>query len=244
MSGHRSRRPDHKTIVASLALLVVLITGSAYAAATIDSGDVINNSLKSVDLKNNAGVKGADVPANNLRAADFGRGTRASIRGADVADNALGGAQINEGSLAASRVVARLGGIVGQPIPTLAGPVPLANNAYTQNPNEPNEFIGGAQVTFSAACAQPRSAVVYLLVDSPLLTSDALLGIGSVSDTGAGSVTKPLVFGASFGAGNPMALASPPAAVPHQLFLQGDANCNAGAGISLDTAIIDVVGHR
>lgn len=239
------KRPDHSTVVAYLALFLVLATGAAYAAATIGSGDVINGSLKSADLKNNAGVKGVDVRNNNLTGSDFGGGNAASIGGADVGDNALGGGQLNEGSLAASRVVARLGGIVGQPVPN-AGPalVPFLNNTYTQAAGEPNEFVGGGQVTFPVGCTQPRSATVYLLLDSPLLTADQLLGLASVGDNGAGTVSRRFSFAPLSGAGYPMALTSPAAAAPRTLFLQADANCNAGSGVTLDTAIVDVVGHR
>ena len=240
-----SRRPSHQTVVAYLALAVVLLTGTAYAAATIDSGDVINSSLKSVDLKNNAGVKGADVPANNLTGADFNRGASASVGGADVRDNALGTAQVNEGSLAASRIVATLGGGVGQPVPT-AGPVLVAflNNTYTQAPTEHNEFFGGGQVTFSAACTQPRSVIVYALMDSPVVATDTILGFATVTDAGAGAATRRLNFVPFVGAGSGMAQTPTGAATARTVFLQADANCSAGAGVTLDSTAFDVVGHR
>jgi hypothetical protein len=241
----RSRRPEHQTVAAYLALVLVLVTGTAYAAATIDSGDVVNNSLKSKDLKNNAAVKGADVRNNNLRGVDFGSGPGASIRGGDVGSEALGGTQFNEASLSASRVVARLGGAVGQPIPN-AGPVPIPypNNLYTQPANEPQHFIGGGRITFSAACMQPRSAVIYLLVDNPVLTGDSFLGVAQVFDSSAGAVTEQFTFAPLAGPPNGMALASPGADTPRALFLQADASCNAGSGVTLDAVATDVVGNR
>jgi len=45
-----SRRPRHGTVVAYVALFVAL-GGSAYAAATIGSAQVVDDSLRSVDLK-------------------------------------------------------------------------------------------------------------------------------------------------------------------------------------------------
>jgi len=239
------RRPSHQTVVSYLALFLVLVGGTAYAAATINSGDVINGSLKSVDLKCNAGVKGADVPRNNLRPADFGSGARASIRGSDVADNTLGGAAVDEGSVAASRVVGRLGGIVGQPIPN-AGPalIPFNNAAYTQSANEFNELIAGGQVTFPPACTTPRSATIYLLLDSPLLAIESLVASANVTDNTGGSVSKRIYFVPFFGGGVGQVLPPPAAATPRQFFVQADASCNAGSGVTLDSATVDVVGHR
>lgn len=64
------------TLMAFLALFVAL-GGTAYAAATIGSSHVIDNSLLSRDLKNGAGVHGADVITD-------------SLTGSDVNENSLG----------------------------------------------------------------------------------------------------------------------------------------------------------
>jgi hypothetical protein len=54
-----------------LALFLVLTGGVAYAANTIGSSDVIDNSLRSIDLKNGAGVKGVDVVDDSLTGDDI-----------------------------------------------------------------------------------------------------------------------------------------------------------------------------
>ncbi|MBA2716539.1 MAG: hypothetical protein H0U51_05705 [Propionibacteriales bacterium] len=54
------RRPSHPTVVACIALSFAL-SGTAYAAGTIGSADVIDESLRSVDLKDGAAVKSGDV---------------------------------------------------------------------------------------------------------------------------------------------------------------------------------------
>ncbi|MGI9020503.1 MAG: hypothetical protein ACR2G3_07330 [Solirubrobacterales bacterium] len=56
----------------------------AYAAATVNSGDVVNNSLKSGDLKDTAAVKSADVrddglPGGGLTGADIDESTLQSV---------------------------------------------------------------------------------------------------------------------------------------------------------------------
>ena len=70
----------------ALALFLALTGGVAYAADTIGTADVIDNSLLSTDLKNNQGVKTSDV-------------TNGSLAGIDVAGNTLTGANIDESSL-------------------------------------------------------------------------------------------------------------------------------------------------
>jgi hypothetical protein len=52
--------------VVSVIALFVALGGVAYAAGTIGSADVIDNSLLSADLKNNAAVKSVDVRDDSL----------------------------------------------------------------------------------------------------------------------------------------------------------------------------------
>ena len=55
LAGIRSRLTFANVV--SVTALFIALGGVAWAAATIDSGDVVNNSLKSVDLKDDNGVK-------------------------------------------------------------------------------------------------------------------------------------------------------------------------------------------
>ena len=57
--------------VVSTLCLFILLGGGAYAATKIDSGDVKDNSLKSVDLKDGKGVEGDDVNENSLTGDDL-----------------------------------------------------------------------------------------------------------------------------------------------------------------------------
>lgn len=61
----KPRRPSHATVVAYLALFVAL-GGTAWAALHVGSKDVVNNSLKSSDLRNRKAVGGKDVVPNSL----------------------------------------------------------------------------------------------------------------------------------------------------------------------------------
>jgi hypothetical protein len=111
----RSYRPSHTTVVAYLALFVAL-GGTAYAAATIGSAQVIDDSLQTQDLKNNSAVRsgdvaddnvangglvGADVRPDSLKSSDV-----ASLTGGDVTDDSLKGADVDESSLGEVRSAA------------------------------------------------------------------------------------------------------------------------------------------
>jgi hypothetical protein len=77
-------RPSPAMIVAVIALFLAM-GGVGYAAATIRSGDVVNNTLRSRDIRNNT-VLGKDI-------------RNRTIRGRDVRRNTLDGTRINESRL-------------------------------------------------------------------------------------------------------------------------------------------------
>jgi hypothetical protein len=99
----------------ALALLLVLSGGVAYAANTVGSSDIIdesilsqdlkNSQVASVDLKNNA-VQGVDVRGNTLTGGDIQDNSltgqdiaNPSLSGEDVLDDSLTGFQIDESTL-------------------------------------------------------------------------------------------------------------------------------------------------
>ena len=86
----RIRAHIRNNVVGYIALFVAL-GGVAYAGATIGSPDVIDNSLQSVDLRNNKAVKSTDVVDDTV--------TGGGLAGQDIAANALGGSDIDEGTL-------------------------------------------------------------------------------------------------------------------------------------------------
>jgi hypothetical protein len=77
--------------MATIAVFGVLGGGAAYAANTIGSDDVINNSLLSADLKNNAAVQSADVRNNTLTGDDVDEATLQNVNAGSV-----GGLQVRK----------------------------------------------------------------------------------------------------------------------------------------------------
>jgi hypothetical protein len=64
MARYRLGRPSASLVIACLALFVAL-GGVGYAAATIDSGDIVDDSIRSKDVKNR-GLRGKDVRRDGL----------------------------------------------------------------------------------------------------------------------------------------------------------------------------------
>ena len=80
-------RLTYANVVSTLALVLVIGGGGAYAAGFIDSGDIVNNSIESRDLENRQAVKARDVRRNGLtgkeiREKTLGRHRVRSARGA------------------------------------------------------------------------------------------------------------------------------------------------------------------
>jgi hypothetical protein len=84
MKNWLRQRITYANVVATLALFVA-IGGSSYAALRIGSRDIVNNSVRGVDIRNSA-IGSRDIRNRSVRARDVGR-------------DALGGGVINESTL-------------------------------------------------------------------------------------------------------------------------------------------------
>jgi len=91
------RRPSPALIVASIALFVSL-SGVSYGVATgfIDSREIKNNEVRSVDLRNNQ-IRTRDLRNNEIRGIDIRNST---LQSRDVAINAIQGVDVKEDTLA------------------------------------------------------------------------------------------------------------------------------------------------
>lgn len=96
----RSRRPSHATVVAYLALFVALGGTSAYAANTIGSSDVIDESLLSQDVKNGE-VKNADLGPDAVTSSKLANG---SVQNSDLGTDSVTTSKIKAGNVGSSDV--------------------------------------------------------------------------------------------------------------------------------------------
>lgn len=89
----------------ALALFLVLAGGTAYAANTIGSSDIINGEVRSVDIGNNQ-VRSVDVTSDGLTGADILESSLGTVPDADTLDGKdskdfarLGGVVAGDGSI-------------------------------------------------------------------------------------------------------------------------------------------------
>ena len=77
-------------MTATLALVLAIAGGAAYAVDKIHSRDIANNAVKSADLKNRKGVRGKDVRPNSLSGQQIDESTLQVGRIARVAGRETG----------------------------------------------------------------------------------------------------------------------------------------------------------
>src|SRR4051794_24173444 len=126
-------------VVSVLALFVAVGTGGAYAASTIGSADIVDESIQSVDIKNGE-VKNADVGTNAVKSDEIGDG---GVRNRDILTDAVTTDKIAAGGV---------------------GPTDLADNGVT-SPKVAADALTGSDVKesslnlngFFAATATPGS---------------------------------------------------------------------------------------
>jgi hypothetical protein len=85
-----TRHLSYANVVSTVALLIALAGGTAYAVDKINSRDVVNASLKSIDLKNHRGVRDVDVKRNTLTGRQIDESTLRPGGIVDVSGNEVG----------------------------------------------------------------------------------------------------------------------------------------------------------
>jgi hypothetical protein len=118
------------SIVGYIALFMVL-SGTAYAANTVFSADIVDGEVKSVDVADN-GLTSVDVATNSLTGADV---TDNSLSGTEVTDNSLSGTDVTNNSLTGTDVTDN----------SLTG-TDVTNNSLT-GADVTNNSLSGADVT-------------------------------------------------------------------------------------------------
>ena len=78
------RHLSYANVVATLALLLAL-GGGAYAIDKVNSREIVNGTIRSVDLKNRKGVHAADVKRNALQGGQIDESTLDATRFAPIA---------------------------------------------------------------------------------------------------------------------------------------------------------------
>jgi hypothetical protein len=212
-----------------LGLLAVLLalSGTAYAAAKLDSGDFENKSLKGKDFK------------------------PASIKAKQFAADTITGADVDDSTLDATRVVARLREPDNQTISRTAGLVEIAPiGSWTQGADQVDKVLGRFTIDFPAGCLGSRAVQIYLVRpgSSFPLSANGIVAAGFVQSAVAGGRT---VIG-TLKAGGALVLASDPDSfepgTETTRTLDVWANASCGGGSTADPVLTDlsadVIGYR
>ena len=121
MLGRIRSRLTYANVASSIALFIALGTGGAYAADTIGSSDIINESILSEDVKNlevkASDIAGAAVTNSKLGNSSVGSGKIAdggvatadlaagAVDGSKILDAAVANADLADGSVTSAKVV-------------------------------------------------------------------------------------------------------------------------------------------
>lgn len=220
------KRLTYANVMSSIAVFIVL-GGAAFAASKLPK-----KSVGTPQLKANA-VTTAKIKKNAVTSKKIKNGT-------------VSGTDINIGSTPFGRVVAKLrtGGALSVSETELVN-YPLSPSTYTQAPEEDDTYLGAVDVTFESSCAAPRAVEALVIADAPNPTkpetSEQIVGLGVVSDTAGGTVTKRLQIGPFLFFGSRF---EPGVSQNHTLSLVLAGECSSGSGIVANSGAVDVLGTK
>jgi hypothetical protein len=228
------KRLTFANVLSTVAVVLVLAGGTAYAA-----NQLAKNSVGTKQLKKNS-VTAKKIKKNAVTKAKVKAG---AIDSSKIADGAVTGGDINVASTPFGRVVARPESTQAVDLETALG---YQIGSYTKNAGEANLLIPSFDVTFAASCEAPRVAQIYFLIDAanPMAPkTENLAGVGVLVDEGAGQVTRRVEIGALPIPGAPPLAFSGGTSGTHTFsaFNIGS-GCSSGGGITLNSGRVEVVG--
>ena len=140
--------------------LIVALSGTTWAAASIGSSQVIDNSLRSVDLKDDAAVKSADVvddtqPNGGLRSTDLAAD---EVRAEDIAEEAVGFSELAAGAFNAD--IAEQGGVFGIPNDGIQG-FEVEDGTLGGNDVDESTLTGVVKGRGEAFCCSIRGGILH-----------------------------------------------------------------------------------
>lgn len=215
-------RLTYANIASTLALFLVL-SGAAYAAGKIHSGDIAPKAVKSSDL-----ARGAVHTSNVFkRAITSGKLAVSAVRSNQIADGVVGERQIGTGAVAPSNLqfpVFYTASPGGGSAPVTEGPdlYPIGGGTWTQQPGEIDVVFGAATATLAYDGSGSGSCQVFFALD----LNDQQAGGGEVST----SSTTPEPVERSIGA-QPQIDPVAPTANHMTARISSNGDCTAGSTI-------------
>lgn len=177
-------------VIGYLALFVAL-SGTAWAAANVGSRQVIDNSLRSVDLKDDAAVKSADViddtqSNGGLRSTDLAND---EVRAEDIAEDSVGFSELAAGAFNAD--IAEQGDVFGIPNDGIQG-FEVQDGTLGGNDIDETTLAGVVKGRGDASCCSIRGGILH--TELPYNAGDAAtfldMGNFELRSTPAGNADK------------------------------------------------------
>jgi len=228
-------RLTYSNVLSTVAVLLALGAGTAFAASQL-----AKNSVGTKQLKKNS-VTAKKIKKNAVTAAKIKKG---AVNSAKIADGAVTGTDINAASTPFGRLVAKpeTAQVIDAEVPG-----PYLIGSYTKNAGEANLLIPSLDVTFVAGCEAPRVAQFYLLLDAADPASPGpleLAGVGVVVDQGAGQVTRRIDFGPFPPPSRPLTFSGGDFG-PHTFAVYNlGAGCSGGSGVTVTGGRVEVLGVK
>jgi hypothetical protein len=236
--GRFRRHLTYANVLSTLAALLVLTGGVAYAA-----GHLAKNSVGAKQLKKSS-VTNAKLKRNAVSTAKI---RKDAVAGAKVKPASLTDADLAPGmpfthiaqEFRASTAVA-----LPPTTPTLV-PYPLPAT-YTQEAGRIDQYVGFLDVSIAPTCVNPE-VVAVLLADAGNVTEptptllSSVVAVGVFSETGSAQRNVRINLG-PYAAGG--ARVGPTGGEIHTLTLALSPKCSSGEGITATAAGVDVIGTR
>jgi hypothetical protein len=233
-------RLTYANVVSTIGVFLLLAGGTAIAAKGLAKNSVGPKQLKSNAVTTAKIKKGAVTKAklgkNAVTAEALADG---SVTGAKLADGSVTGTKIAAGSTNFSQRIARL---TRNEVVPLSGVFPLGT--FTQTAGQAIQMMGSLEVEFSAACTQPRSAQILLLVDAKIPFPGDIAGFAIISDEGVGAVRRRARIAAYPVGGAGLYRTASAQSKEHSVALYLGASCNVDGPVNLVGSQIDVLGVK
>lgn len=240
-------RLSYANVMSTLAVFMVLAGGTAVAAQQLGKNSVGPRQLKkssvtAAKLKKNA----VTTPKIRNKAVTAAKLRDGAVTAAKIADGAIGGAKIATAATPFGRVVhtARTGAHLEIQSKAEAVTYGLEGDAYVQEADRTDLYMGAVDFTFHASCEAPRSlaAAVFVDPDGPGGLDWSRVSLGRFGeDTNTGTVARrvnigPYVAGLRFRPGQ---------ATSRKIVLKVTGECAGGtSGITATGAAVDVIGIK
>lgn len=238
-------RLTYANVASTLALFLALTGGAAYAAHRY----LTKKSVGTPQLKANA-VTTSKIKANAITtrklkkiAVSTEKLKDGAVTGEKISNKAVTGDKIDFETVPFARVVHRASSSAVVSLNNGTFAYPLEGAGYTQKPHENDSFLGALDVTFSAACKQPRwvEAIALLDVSDPLNpTIHDVIALGRTEDFGSGGASRRVEL-SSAGVATPTRF-EPGSPKAHTISLIAEGHCETGSGVTANFGGVDVIG--